>query len=254
MAACDQLSRERKKGVFEGFSEGPLNFPPTYKFIPGTEEYDQRAEKKMRVPAWCDRVLWRSHRNTDVSQLLYCSHPLRLSDHKPILALFSINTYRVDDSKLKIVHQDLLRKVDRLIAEATPRVEISSREVAFGAVGLDFEYQREISVTNTSAVRAEWGFVPKNDETEVSPPWLRLSPPQGILAPGESATVTLCLLLSLQMAYGAVSSNLLEDVVVLRVAGGSDHFLPTSAQLNASTCEKAWRMHAKMNVNVNTNK
>ncbi|KAJ1428519.1 hypothetical protein B484DRAFT_67179 [Ochromonadaceae sp. CCMP2298] len=82
MAACDQLSRERKKGVFEGFSEGPLNFPPTYKFIPGTEEYDQRAEKKMRVPAWCDRVLWRSHRNTDVSQLLYCSHPLRLSDHK----------------------------------------------------------------------------------------------------------------------------------------------------------------------------
>ena len=38
---------------------GALTFPPTYKYIPGQNRYDRRPEKKMRCPAWCDRVLWR---------------------------------------------------------------------------------------------------------------------------------------------------------------------------------------------------
>ena len=45
--------------MFQGFEEGELNFLPTYKFIPGTDEYDNRPDKKLRPPAWCDRVLWR---------------------------------------------------------------------------------------------------------------------------------------------------------------------------------------------------
>lgn len=56
----DQLNTERIAGnVFEGFQEGQLNFLPTYKFIPGTDEYDNRPDKKLRPPAWCDRILWR---------------------------------------------------------------------------------------------------------------------------------------------------------------------------------------------------
>ena len=56
----DQLNIERREGrAFQGFSEGSLTFLPTYKFIAGTGEYDRRPDKKMRVPAWCDRILWR---------------------------------------------------------------------------------------------------------------------------------------------------------------------------------------------------
>jgi hypothetical protein len=56
----DQLNIERAAGrAFQGFSEGPINFLPTYKYIPGTDDYDNRPDKKLRPPAWCDRILWR---------------------------------------------------------------------------------------------------------------------------------------------------------------------------------------------------
>lgn len=36
---------------------------------------------------------------------------------------------------------------------------------------------------------AEWKFVPKNDELFVSKSWLKFSPEEGILAPGESSVI-----------------------------------------------------------------
>jgi hypothetical protein len=56
----DQLNLERAQGnVFQGFEEALLTFPPTYKFQAGTDVYETRPEKKLRPPAWCDRILWR---------------------------------------------------------------------------------------------------------------------------------------------------------------------------------------------------
>jgi hypothetical protein len=57
----DQLTIEKDENyeIFHQFSEGQLLFFPTYKYIPGTNQYDQRPEKKIRIPAWCDRILWR---------------------------------------------------------------------------------------------------------------------------------------------------------------------------------------------------
>eukprot|EP01080_Neovahlkampfia_damariscottae_P004064 gene4064-7353_t len=55
----DQLNVEMKaKNVFEGFIEGEITFPPTYKFDPGTDIYD--TSEKKRIPAYCDRILIKS--------------------------------------------------------------------------------------------------------------------------------------------------------------------------------------------------
>lgn len=67
----------------QGYHEGELTFPPTFKFDPGTDVYDSTA--KSRIPSWCDRVLWRC--NTDASEsvelLQYKDVPqLKVSDHR----------------------------------------------------------------------------------------------------------------------------------------------------------------------------
>ncbi|CAM9190497.1 unnamed protein product [Ectocarpus sp. 4 AP-2014] len=46
----------RRWPPFSGYSEGPLNFRPTYKFDSGTDTYD--TSSKRRVPAWTDRILY----------------------------------------------------------------------------------------------------------------------------------------------------------------------------------------------------
>lgn len=82
----DQLYQEMQlRRVFLNYSEGPITFRPTYKYDPGTDDWD--SSEKNRAPAWCDRVLWKGER---IMQLEYNSvMSLRLSDHKPVYAVFS---------------------------------------------------------------------------------------------------------------------------------------------------------------------
>ena len=43
---CDQLNRQRnQKNVFDGYREGPITFKPTYKYDPGTDDWDSRSVK-----------------------------------------------------------------------------------------------------------------------------------------------------------------------------------------------------------------
>ncbi|KAM4720514.1 phosphatidylinositol 4,5-bisphosphate 5-phosphatase A isoform 2-T3 [Anableps anableps] len=115
----DQLNMAKNtESILEGFMEGPLKFPPTYKFDVGTHTYDTSAKK--RKPAWTDRILWRLRRTgspvpthnaslqrgltswlggvTKVIQHKYQSHMgFTISDHKPVSSLFSLHfPFRVD--------------------------------------------------------------------------------------------------------------------------------------------------------------
>jgi len=84
----DQLVQQiAQDKVFQGFVEGDLAFRPTYKFDAGTDTYD--SSRKMRLPAFCDRVLWRAQ--SQIKCLSYRSHmELMVSDHKPVSAVLQI--------------------------------------------------------------------------------------------------------------------------------------------------------------------
>ncbi|KAJ7983108.1 Endonuclease/exonuclease/phosphatase [Mycena polygramma] len=85
----DQLLKEIKynRGCrLRGFLEGPLTFPPTYKYDRNSNEYD--SSEKARAPAWCDRVLWRTRSPNRVQQLHYRRYEANVSDHRPVSAAF----------------------------------------------------------------------------------------------------------------------------------------------------------------------
>ena len=57
----DQLHKACGRGeVFTGFSEGPLLFPPTYKFDVGTDNYDSSA----KVSLWTSSSFSRTFQPT----------------------------------------------------------------------------------------------------------------------------------------------------------------------------------------------
>ncbi|KAJ7387359.1 positive regulation of renal water transport [Desmophyllum pertusum] len=71
---------------FVNFHEGELTFPPTYKYNPGTDEWDTESGK-YRKPAWTDRVLWQEseEKKNTVRLESYTSHQAyQTSDHRPV--------------------------------------------------------------------------------------------------------------------------------------------------------------------------
>ncbi|XP_018392947.1 PREDICTED: 72 kDa inositol polyphosphate 5-phosphatase [Cyphomyrmex costatus] len=101
----DQLKNMLNEGaVLRGFEEAPILFPPTYKYDPGTQNFD--SSSKQRTPAYTDRILFRgkghtrgyirrvSHENSSskdgvIECLIYDSVPsMCTSDHKPVWGVF----------------------------------------------------------------------------------------------------------------------------------------------------------------------
>ncbi|XP_014675560.1 PREDICTED: inositol polyphosphate 5-phosphatase K-like [Priapulus caudatus] len=101
----DQLNKcIAAEEAFEWFVEGPITFPPTYKFENETNTYDTS-----RRPAWCDRVLWyvadRDSVEVEARQEFYRSHPrYRCSDHRPVTALMSVTVAAPSDQQAVVFH------------------------------------------------------------------------------------------------------------------------------------------------------
>ncbi|XP_068634554.1 type IV inositol polyphosphate 5-phosphatase 7-like [Aristolochia californica] len=98
----DQLRIEQKRGrVFEGWNEGKIYFPPTYKYSTNSDRYagDERHPKeKRRTPAWCDRILWYGR---GLNQLSYVRGESRFSDHRPVYSIFAAEVESINRSRIK---------------------------------------------------------------------------------------------------------------------------------------------------------
>lgn len=80
-----------KEGSDATSQDLPIKFPPTYKFDPGTNHYD--TSEKQRVPAWTDRIVFRSSVAGETGHLeveeydAILENAGMMSDHKPVYAV-----------------------------------------------------------------------------------------------------------------------------------------------------------------------
>merc|ERR1711976_738329 len=87
----DELFRVRNEGLaFQEFQEGRIKFKPTYKYDKGTSDFD--SSKRMRIPSYTDRVLFKTKRKNAITCLHYNSaETVKESDHRPVYSVFEVD-------------------------------------------------------------------------------------------------------------------------------------------------------------------
>ncbi|XP_025014885.2 type I inositol polyphosphate 5-phosphatase 13 isoform X2 [Ricinus communis] len=216
----DQLRAEMKAGkVFQGMREALIRFPPTYKFErnqPGLGGYDS-GEKK-RIPAWCDRIIYRDNRVALVSdcslecpivssivQYEACMDVIE-SDHKPVRCKFNIQIAHVDRSVRREEFGEIIRtneKVKSLLEEShyVPETIVSTNNIV-----LQNQDTSIVRITNRCMkekaifqVICEGQSTVKDDGESADyrprgchgfPRWLEVTPAAGIIKPDQFAEVS----------------------------------------------------------------
>lgn len=254
----DQLNVERAaRRCFVGFKEKTLTFPPTYKVQVGKLRYDRRPDKKMRCPAWCDRVLWRAaENNVPIRANLYESIQLVGSDHLPVRARFDVAIRMMDREKRDAVVNSLQSHCTTW-AQSVPRLVVVPNALAFGTVkaesrssssnensamsnrvdrtyinrdqhmmGRGVVKSRRLRLMNTSSeTPIRWSQV----ESHSSSSWLRLEPSSGLISPARTIEIVVSIVLNAKTCRSFVDgTHALSDVLVIRPYGGTDIFVPVA--------------------------
>ncbi|THC93871.1 hypothetical protein EYZ11_006653 [Aspergillus tanneri] len=182
------------------------------------------------------------------------------SDHKPLAAGFTLTFESVIPHLKAKVHQDVVRELDRAENESRPSLTVvvdrhgvgmiehesqaDPDAVNFGHIPFDVPVKRYLTVANTSGVPAtftlekpetademswlEYGVEPPHRDDSKSSEKHILSKHKCTLSPGELANVVVTAYvrdIELVRLLNDGKANL-EDILVLRVASGRDHFIP----------------------------
>ncbi|CAI8616473.1 unnamed protein product [Vicia faba] len=216
----DQLRAEMKSGkVFQGMREAIIKFPPTYKFerhLPGLGGYDS-GEKK-RIPAWCDRIIYRDTRPASVSECnLNCpvvSSILQYdacmdvtdSDHKPVRCKFNVRISHADRSIRRKEFGEIMtsnEKIRSMLEESryVPECNVSPDNLVLENMEASF-----LLITNRSTkdkavykIICEGQSIVKSDGEAPDynprgafgfPRWLEVSPSVGIIKPEQTVEIS----------------------------------------------------------------
>lgn len=228
----DQLHIEKnqKKRVFRDFNEGKINFQATYKYDPGTDDWD--SSEKSRAPAWCDRIFWKGAR---IEQLIYDSDmSLRISDHKPVYGVFISYILTRDEQKFKKIHEEVLKTVDKFENDNQPQMTVAETDIDFSVIRYHEHYSRELLVANNCHLPVHFKFLPKDERsTKVCEEWIKISHLKGELLTGNSLSIRIDIFID-ERAAPEIMKNLRDakpgdkiplDILVLHIENGRDIFI-----------------------------
>ncbi|XP_072358001.1 type II inositol 1,4,5-trisphosphate 5-phosphatase isoform X2 [Scyliorhinus torazame] len=219
----DQLTKHMEEsGVFQGFQEGNIHFQPTYKYDIGSDHWD--TSEKCRVPAWCDRILWKG---SNIVELEYRSHmALKISDHKPVSAIFQAGIKVVNQELYRKTYENIVRQLDRMENDSIPSVSLSKTEFHFENVKFMQLQVQTLTVANTGLVPCQFEFITKLNELSYCKQWFSATPNKGILTEGERVEIELEVYVNKLTARSLnMGEDLIEDILILHLQRGKDYFL-----------------------------
>lgn len=188
-----------------------------------------------------------------ISLDFYTSHQrITSSDHKPVISTFTLHYDAVDPEKKARIHSEIAFELDRAENEGRPGVTLivegghgqTDGVVDFGEVGFFETHSCSITIANTSSAAASFEFLHEAQTSEDdwgAAKWLKTSfhrtdgdgsksklASSVALEPGETILALIEARVSEVSHVRALNdaSCKLEDVLVLRVEGGKDHFIP----------------------------
>ncbi|KAI3394900.1 hypothetical protein diail_2071 [Diaporthe ilicicola] len=220
------------------------------------DEYDENGEDAAEDAVEVDSA-------DRINLNLYTSHQrITSSDHKPLVAVFELDFDAVVPELKAEIYAQVARELDRAENEGRPSITIvrEGQEpdhdlIDFGQVSFMQRQAAYFTIANTGGVPATISFVDKprsggtGDDGLDLPHWLTTSLDRTvpgddanegetktlgkdtILEPGETvnATLEMCVDQVSQARTLNEGRQKLEEVVVLRVMEGRDHFLPVRA-------------------------
>jgi inositol polyphosphate 5-phosphatase INPP5B/F len=252
---------------------GTPGFPGTPGYAPGDyydEEEDGAAESELEPGrAVSDELISIDHYGSHQRVLS--------SDHKPLDAVFSVTYEAVVPELKAKVHQEVARELDKQENEGRPGVTVvvdnqpesfrdkadasadlsENNGISFGQVRYGVPKSAGLTVANTGGVLATFLFVDRpigdGHKTGITPPWLHLEVEgksdnansnanalqEYTLSPGETKYVHVSVEVPDFKLVRKLNEEifLLNDVLVLRVKDGRDHFIPISGSwMQSSFC------------------
>uniref|UniRef100_A0A0N5AB20 IPPc domain-containing protein n=1 Tax=Syphacia muris TaxID=451379 RepID=A0A0N5AB20_9BILA len=234
MIVYDTLKQQQVlKQVFVGFNEPEICFRPSYKYDTGTSDWD--SSEKCRCPAWCDRILWYTEASDQIVQMLYDSvDEIKLSDHKPVIAAFQLTIRKIDQTKVKKVHDEATREADRRVNDALPQVQLSATEIDFGDVYYFESSVRTVTIKNIGMTKVSFSFSEHPPPKYLNESWLSITPPNSHVKVGSTCLLSLQVLVDKEVAWSVDSDGHLSKILVLHLDNGRDYFLSISANYKAS--------------------
>ncbi|KAK9105882.1 hypothetical protein Scep_022726 [Stephania cephalantha] len=217
----DQLRAEMRSGkVFQGMREGVFTFPPTYKFQrnqAGLGGYD--SSEKKRIPAWCDRILYRDNRSGAVSKcslecpvvssVLHYDACMEVtdSDHKPVRCIYSVEIAHIDESVKRREFGEIVRsneKIRSLLEEtysipetriSTDKIVLLNHEKCFLQIMNKSDKENalfELFCEGQSSIREDGEAYKQRPRGCFGfPRWLEITPAAGMIKPGQMAEVSI---------------------------------------------------------------
>lgn len=77
---------------------------------------------------------------------------IKISDHKPVTAIFKSEIGVIDQTKYRQVHEKLLKELDKLENEYLPQVTVDQTEITFDLVKFKESQFKDLIIANTGMV------------------------------------------------------------------------------------------------------